>query len=107
MIVKDATVKKEKLGDGVSRKILAHEGKMMMVKIFFKKGAVGYVHTHPHEQVSYILKGSFEVEIDGEKEILTVGDSFYAGPEVPHGVLALEEAVIMDVFTPQREEFLK
>jgi len=79
----------------------------MMVKIFFKKGAVGYVHTHPHEQVSYILKGSFEVEIDGEKEILTVGDSFYAGPEVPHGVLALEEAVIMDVFTPQREEFLK
>ena len=106
MFIKNNEIREEFLGDGLSRKILAHGGKMMMVEVRFKKGARGIVHSHPHEQVSYIHKGSFEVEIDGEKELLSAGDSFYTPPDVPHGVLALEEAVILDVFTPQREDFL-
>ena len=106
MVVKEKTVLKENLGNGVSRKILAHDGNMMMVKIYFQKGAVGYIHTHPHEQVSYILKGSFELNLDGEKTVLKEGDTFYVPPELPHGVTALEEAEILDVFSPQREDFL-
>ncbi len=106
MIVKNEEVKPEVLGDGVSRKILARGGKLMLVEVSFEKGAVGPLHSHPHEQVSYILKGSFEVTIDGDKEILSAGDTFYAGPDVLHGVVALEDAVILDVFTPQREDFI-
>ncbi len=107
MVIKNEKAIREDLGEGVSRKILARGGQMMMVEVCFEKGAVGYVHTHPHEQASYILKGSFEVTIDGKKETLCAGDTFYVPPDVPHGVLALEDAAILDVFTPQREEFLE
>ena len=106
MIIKDSSVEIEDLGDGVSRKILASGGKMMTTKIFIKKGAVGAVHSHPHEQSSYILKGSFEYNFDGEKQIVREGDTIYLPPETKHGVVALEDSIILDVFTPQREEFL-
>ena len=106
MFVKNNDVKREDLEQGLSRKILARGGKMMLVEVTFKKGAVGYLHSHPHEQVSYIQKGSFEVEINGEKRILETGDSFYAAPDAKHGVVALEDSVIIDVFTPQRDDFL-
>jgi quercetin dioxygenase-like cupin family protein len=107
MIVRNIDVMLEDLGLGVSRKILAHEGGMMMVEVHFNKGSVGAVHSHMHEQASYILKGSFQIDIEGKKEILKAGDTFYVKPDLLHGVLALEDSVILDVFTPQREDFLK
>ena len=106
MFVKNNDVKREDLEQGLSRKILARGGKMMLVEVTFKKGAIGYLHSHPQEQISYIQKGSFEVEINGEKRILKAGDSFYASPDAKHGVVALEDSVIIDVFTPQRDDFL-
>ncbi|MCK4336709.1 MAG: cupin domain-containing protein [Candidatus Aminicenantes bacterium] len=107
MIVKDSSVERESLGGGVSRKILARGGKLMTVKVYFKKGGIGAVHTHPHEQISYILKGSFEFELDSKKQIVKAGDTIYMPSNIPHGVVALEEAIIVDVFSPQREDFLK
>ena len=65
------------------------------------------MHAHEgHEQVSYIVKGSFEVVVGEERKVVTAGDSFYAGINVPHGVVALEDSIILDVFTPLREDFL-
>ena len=107
MIVKNNSVKKENLGGGVSRKILARGGNLMMVEVCFEKGGIGAVHTHPHEQISYVHKGSFEFELGGKKEIVRAGDTIYVPSNIPHGVVALEESVIIDIFTPQREDFLK
>ncbi|MDI3473544.1 MAG: hypothetical protein PWQ20_1801 [Thermotogaceae bacterium] len=107
MIVKNESVKSKVAGEGIERKILARGGNLMLVEVHFKKGAVAAVHSHLHEQVSYIVSGSFEVEIDGKREILKAGDSCYVPSNVPHGVVALEDSVIIDIFTPQREDFLK
>lgn len=107
MIVKGETVKNIDLGGGVTRRILAAGGKMMAVEVVFKKGAVGAVHTHPHEQISYVLKGKFEFQADGKTEIIKTGDSYYTTPNQPHGVVALEDGILLDIFTPQREDFLK
>ena len=107
MIVKNESIGRQKAADGVERKILARGGGLMMVEVFFEKGAVGAVHTHPHQQVSYVLKGSFELEMDGNKETIGAGDSFYVPSEAPHGVVALEESAILDIFTPQRQDFFK
>jgi len=107
MIVKNDNVKLNDLGKGVSRKVLAHVINMMMVEVNFIKGAVGEIHAHENEQISYIVKGSFQVNIEGKKETLRVGDTFYIKPNLLHGVLALEDSTILDVFTPQREDFLK
>jgi len=89
-----------------TRRILAHGGGMMGVEASFEKGAVGTMHRHPHEQVSYVLSGSFEYEVEGKKYILHKGDSYYVAPNENHGATALEDAVILDIFTPQREDFL-
>ena len=91
---------------GITRRILARGGAIMGVEATFAKGAVGAAHRHPHEQFSYILSGSFEYQVEGEKYILHKGDTYYVAPNELHGATALEDAVILDIFTPQREDFL-
>lgn len=91
---------------GVSRQILAHDPQLMMVRVVFKKGAVGYVHSHPHRQVTYVESGRFDATMGDTRQVLGPGDSYYAPPDVPHGVVALEDGVLIDVFTPAREDFL-
>ena len=94
--------------EGVARKLLSHDGSLMMTEVTFRKDAVGSIHSHPHEQVSYIIQGSFEFNLEGEIQTVVKGDSIYVPSDVLHGVKALEEnSVILDVFTPQREDFLK
>jgi quercetin dioxygenase-like cupin family protein len=97
----------EAVEPGITRQILGHDPELMMVRVCFTKGAIGYVHTHPHRQASFVEKGSFEVEIAGEKKVLKAGDGYFIPPNVPHGATALEDGVLLDVFTPCREDFLK
>jgi quercetin dioxygenase-like cupin family protein len=107
MVVKNSSVQKEELGGGLSRKILARGGSLMMVEVHFEKGGTGAMHSHPHEQISYIVKGSFDFDVDGKKDVVKAGDTVYIGSNMPHGVVALEDSLIIDIFTPQREDFLK
>jgi quercetin dioxygenase-like cupin family protein len=96
----------ETAGNEVKRKVLAYDSDLMMVHVRFSKGAIGYVHTHPHRQVTFVEQGSFEVQIAQVKTILRKGDSFIVPPDVEHGVVALEDGDLLDVFTPAREDFL-
>ena len=98
---------KIELGGGVSRRILSHGEDMMAVEVGFEVGAIGAMHTHPHVQISYVLEGKFEAEIGGEKRIISVGDTYYTLPDVPHGVVCLEKGKLLDIFTPERKDFLK
>ncbi len=97
---------KEDLGDGISRQILGYGPDLMIVRVWFDKGAVGQVHAHRHSQSTYIESGSFEVFVDGEKKVLGAGDSFYIAPHLDHGAVCLEEGVLIDTFSPAREDFL-
>ena len=67
----------EDLGNGVTRRILAHDGKMMAVEVNFEQGAVGPMHNHPHEQLTYVLSGEFEFTIGEEKHVVSAGDTLY------------------------------
>lgn len=95
----------EPAGHGIQRKILGHDHKLMLVLVRFEKGAVGTPHHHIHRQVSYVESGSFEVPIDGNTKVLRQGDSFFVAPDLEHGVVALEDGSLPDIFTPVREEF--
>jgi quercetin dioxygenase-like cupin family protein len=107
MFVKNVDVTLEEVAQGVARKILASRGKLMSVEVHFVKDAIGALHSHPHEQISYVVKGSFEATIANEKTIINTGDTYYVPPDVVHGVVALEEGILLDIFTPQREDFLR
>ncbi len=93
---------------GVRRCILNANGSLMMMEVHFTKGAEGYQHQHPHQQMSYCLRGSFTFKIDNEQTTVTQGQSINIPPNALHGVIALEEdSALLDVFTPIREDLLK
>jgi quercetin dioxygenase-like cupin family protein len=93
--------------DGIRRKIMAYGDQLMAVYVEFKKGAVGALHHHPHLQITYIQSGSFDVQIDGKKERQKGGDCYYIPANAEHGVVALEDSILIDFFTPMREDFIK
>ena len=69
------------LGNGVTRRILAHSGKMMAVEVNFEQGAIGPLHRHPHEQLTYVLSGEFEFTIGDEKQVF-VRETHYISSQI-------------------------
>jgi len=105
-LIADKDIDWEDLGAGVKRKVMPFDDSLMLVKVEFEKDAIGYIHNHPHLQVSYVAKGSFEVGMGDEKKILNEGDVFFAPSNVFHGVVCLEAGLLVDIFNPHREDFL-
>jgi quercetin dioxygenase-like cupin family protein len=93
-------------GDGVRRQVLGHGPDLMVVRVEFKAGAIGSLHHHPHRQATYVAAGRFDVTIGDETSTLVAGDCFYAATNVVHGVRALVDGALIDVFTPVRQDFL-
>lgn len=96
----------EDLGGGLKRKITAYHDNLMCVEVHFEKGAIGALHSHPHEQITYIISGEFEFNIGGNKKVLKAGDSTFKQPNIEHGAVCLKAGVLLDIFTPCREDFL-
>jgi quercetin dioxygenase-like cupin family protein len=106
VFIVDSEMEYEITGPGVKRKIMSYDERLMLVKVIFEKGSVGPLHQHYHTQITHIESGSFDVEIGGEHKILNGGDAFYIPPNVMHGVVCLEAGVLIDVFSPMREDFI-
>lgn len=96
----------ENCAEGVNRKILAYADEIMCVENHFEKGAVGALHQHPHTQITYVVSGKFEFEVDGVKKVVQQGDALLKRDGIRHGCVCLEEGILLDVFTPMREEFV-
>lgn len=96
------------LGDGIRRKIVGHTPQLMSVLVQFDKGAIGTPHAHDvHDQIAYVLAGSFEADVAGVKRVLRVGDAFVAEHLQRHGVVSLEAgSTLLDQFSPRREDYL-
>ncbi|MEJ5992868.1 cupin domain-containing protein [Pedobacter sp. Du54] len=105
-LIADNDLTWEDLGNGIKRKIMAHDDQLMLVKVAFEKGAIGVLHQHPHLQMSYVAEGSFKVTMGDSVKTLTKGDVFFAKSNIIHGVVCLEEGLLIDVFNPAREDFL-
>ncbi|CAN5604815.1 cupin domain-containing protein [soil metagenome] len=105
-IIEDRQVEWKDLGNGVMRKVMFYDANMMMVKFQFEKAAIGALHKHPHLQLTYFAKGVFEFSLDGEKRIIREGDIYNVPSMAEHGVVCLEEGLLVDVFNPMREDFL-
>ncbi len=103
---KDPEIQWEELGGGVSRKFLGYDNQIMMVKVRFEKGAIGSAHQHFHTQATYCSDGKFEFTINGEISIIEAGEGVYIAPNLVHGARCLEAGVLIDVFSPVREDFL-
>jgi quercetin dioxygenase-like cupin family protein len=96
------------LGEGIRRKIVGHTPELMSVLVHFDKGAIGTAHAHEaHDQIAFVVAGSFEVEVAGETRVLKAGDAFIAARQMHHGVVALEDgSMLLDQFSPRRDDFI-
>ncbi len=103
----DAAIESEVVIPGaVTRKIKARGGKLMMVEVSFTAGGIGSEHDHPHEQTTYCLAGEFVFAVGSESRTLKPGDTVFIPAAARHGTRCVKEGRLLDVFTPQREDFL-
>lgn len=93
-------------GSGITRRVLAYTDGLMCVENTFKQGAVGALHSHPHTQITYVVSGKFAFTIDGVTKTVTAGDTMLKEDAVIHGCTCLEEGILLDIFTPMRQDFV-
>ncbi len=90
---------------GLRRQVMSYSPSMMLVRHRMTKGWVGAKHSHPHEQLVYVVSGQLTfTSPDGTFEV-GAGDSFLVAGGVEHQAAALEDAEVLDVFTPMREDY--
>lgn len=106
MVVKKREEGWTPMKDGIYRQSLAHGDKTHMVKFRLQSGAEIPLHEHEHEQTGYLLQGSMVMIIEGEECPLEAGDSWSLRGGVPHGVRVLEECLVLEVFSPLRDDYL-
>ena len=91
---------------GKSRRVRLHIPELMQVEARLAAGVSTPEHRHPHAQVSYVLAGRMRVTVGGRSTELSEGGSFIVPPGIVHSGLALTDVLLLDTFTPARQEFL-
>jgi quercetin dioxygenase-like cupin family protein len=90
---------------GLKRQVLAYNGNLMLVRHLMQKGWQGPLHSHPHDQLVYVIKGRLHF-IGGDSSFeAATGDSFVVPGGVEHQVSAFEDSEVIDVFNPYREDY--
>ena len=91
---------------GIEQKTLAHGEKTLMAEFLLKKGSALPLHSHPHEQTGYLIKGHIRVTIGSQTTDCMPGDSWCILGGVDHKAEILEDSVAIEVFSPVREDYL-
>lgn len=97
----------ETVAPGLVRKVLAYCGDLMCAQNEFEEGAVGAMHSHPHTQITYVAEGRFKFTIGDETREVVKGDTLCKQNGIPHGCLCIEKGILLDFFTPMRDDFVK
>ncbi|MDI7275964.1 MAG: cupin domain-containing protein [Anaerolineae bacterium] len=93
--------------EGAERRVLSYGGRLMLVQFTFPAGVTSAPHSHPHEQIGYVVSGEIDLCVEGlERARLLPGGSYYVPPDVKHYIITLTPAVLLDCFTPLRQDFL-
>jgi quercetin dioxygenase-like cupin family protein len=96
----------EQLNPRITRKAI-HSGSMTIARLELQKDAVVPEHSHHNEQIATVERGALQFEIEGGQKVVRAGESLVIPPHVPHAVVALEDTVVVDVFSPAREDWIK
>ena len=92
--------------EGVHYKTLTYGAKTSLSEFSLKKGSVIPRHKHPHEQTGYMISGRMMFTIGTERFEAEPGDSWNIPGNVEHNVEVLEDTVVIEVFSPAREDYL-
>jgi quercetin dioxygenase-like cupin family protein len=100
------TIAADPIGDGIERQMVWGE-RLMICRLTLPPGVVTPVHSHAHEQMTIVERGRVRFTIAGQERIADPGDVLHFPSHIEHGATMLdEEVVLIDIFSPIREEFL-
>ena len=91
---------------GLTRRVGAYNDKLFLAEHRMEKGWMGAAHSHPHDQVVYVVSGHLRVVSAGRTFDVKTGDSFAVCGGIEHQASAIEPSLVIDVFTPCREDYL-
>ena len=94
----------EQLNPHISRKAI-HSGNMTIARLELLKDAVVAEHSHHNEQITMVERGALKFAIDGGHKVVRTGETLVNPSNVPHGVIALEDTVVFDIFAPKRDDW--
>ena len=90
---------------GLHRRTMATGERVMVCEFFLERGTVVPTHSHMHEQCGYVSSGKITFTIEEREYMLDVGDTYAIPGDVPHSAVAHTDTVLIEVFSPPREEF--
>jgi quercetin dioxygenase-like cupin family protein len=93
------------MAPGLIRKTLVNGGKLMICRFDLDRGVEIPSHAHPHDQAGYVVSGKIRIAVDGKSCDLGPGDSYYAPSGALHSAVALEASVVVDTFSPPRDDY--
>lgn len=92
--------------DGIEQKTLVYGDKTLMVEFRLQKGAALPLHSHPHEQIGYLVRGQIRLMVGADVHEVLPGDSWCIPGNVLHRAEIVEESVAVEVFSPVRKDYL-
>ena len=92
--------------EGVRFKTLAFGEKTLLAEFRLSRGSKVPEHSHPHEQTGYMISGQMRFFVEGKTIDVGPGDAWNIAGDLPHGVEVLEESLVIEVFSPKREDYL-
>jgi quercetin dioxygenase-like cupin family protein len=99
------TVPLEELKPLLQRQFVVGQ-EIMLARVLLKKGCIVPEHSHPNEQLTYILEGALKFWIDGKEIVVHAGETLCIPSNMPHRAEALEDTVDLDVFNPPRADWI-
>jgi quercetin dioxygenase-like cupin family protein len=91
---------------GLTRRVGAYNEKLFLAEHRMERGWVGAAHSHPHDQMAYVVSGHLRIKAGERTFEVRSGDSFVVRGGIEHQATAIEASVVIDVFTPWREDYL-
>ncbi len=104
-IFRQTDMRSVKMGVGITRKMVSCGDQCQMIQFDLKKGARIPEHSHPHEQIGYLVKGRFLIMIEEEEFELSEGEGYVVESGTKHSVNVLEDSTAIDIFAPPREDY--
>jgi quercetin dioxygenase-like cupin family protein len=95
----------EELNSLLGRQLVVGQN-VMLARVLLKKGCIVPEHSHPNEQITYILAGALKFWIDGKTIVVNTGEVLTIPPNMPHEAEALEDTVDLDIFNPPRADWM-
>jgi len=99
-------IENEKLNPLASRQVI-HSEKMTVARMHLQKGCLVPEHSHHNEQLSMVEQGSLRFKLGSDERVLGAGEVLRIPPNVPHSVVALEDSIAVDLFSPPREDWIR